>query len=393
MIIKYLKEGDKFISITSLFGILGVIVGVSCLILSLSIMNGVEHTIKKSVIDVHGHFTIFGNITQTEEDTIRSEVKDLKSLTKFISVEALAINKGEITGVVINGINKNTYSKTFNFEERVIKGEFSFNNNNVEKANIGTVLSEKLGLNVGDKFQIVVPKTNDVMENSFSPKSKVFELAGVLDFGKYDYNDRFIIVEDESVQNMLGLDKTYSGIKLKLASDNSAIGLENVLLEKLGFNYHMQNWYDMNYNFFSSLALEKWAIFIILFFIILVASFNICSTLFVYVLKRFYDISILKVLGATETFLAKLFLSQGMFIALLGSIGGCVLGFVACFIVKNFNLVEVPANIYQFDHLPVKVEIFDIVVIVTSTMVIAFISTFIPATRGAKLNPVEGFRA
>ena len=393
MILKYLKGGGRFVTWTSGFGALGIIVGVACLMLAMSIMNGVEHVIKQSVIDINGHFIIYGNITKKEEDIIKSSVPELKHTSPFITMEALAINKGEIGGILVNGLDKNTYKSTLNLDERIIAGEFLFSKNNQSQAMIGSVLSEKLNLNVGDKFQIVVPRTKDsVMEGSFAPQSKDFYVSGILDLGKYDYNERIVFIEDSAAQEMLGLGHVYSGIKLLLNDADVAVNLEYRLQEKLGFEYHMQNWFNMNYNFFSSLELEKWAVFVILSFIILVACFNVCSTLFIYVIKRFYDISILKTLGASDRFLIKLFISQGLLIGVIGSFGGLVLGFILCMMVKHLQIIEVPANIYQFSGLPVDVEIFDVFIIVLSTLLICFVSTILPAIKGAKLDPVEGFR-
>ncbi len=394
MVIKYLKGGGKFVTWTSLFGTLGIIVGVACLILAMSIMNGVEQVIKKSVIDINGHFIIYGNITPREEQIIKKEVPTLDQISPFITMEALAINKGDIGGVLINGLNKNTYSKTLNLDNRVTSGQFAFKKNNMDAAMIGNVLSKKLNLEVGDTFQVVVPRTgNSVLEGSFAPQSRNFYLAGILDLGKYDYNERLIFIEDKAAQNILGLGGVYSGIKLLLNDAKTAIGLENKLIEKLGYEYHMQNWFDMNYNFFSSLELEKWAIFVILSFIILVACFNVCSTLFIYVIKRFYDISILKTLGASENFLVKLFISQGLIIGIIGSVIGTILGLISCLVIKNLKIIEVPADVYQFSYLPVKIEFFDIGIIIISTLLICFISTILPALKGANLNPVEGFRS
>lgn len=394
MVLKYLRGGGRFVTWTSGFGALGIIVGVACLMLAMSIMNGVEHVIKQSVIDINGHFIIYGNITKKEETIIKDSVSELKHISPFITMEALAIHKGDIGGILVNGLEKNTYQNTLNLDERIIEGEFLFSKDKTSQAMIGSVLSEKLNLTVGDKFKIVVPRTKDsVMEGSFAPRAKDFYVAGILDLGKYDYNERLMFIEDTAAQEILGLGQTYSGVKLLLNDADVAVNLEYKLQEKLGYEYHMQNWYDMNYNFFSSLELEKWAVFVILSFIVLVACFNVCSTLFVYVIKRFYDISIVKTLGASDSFLIKLFISQGLLIGVIGSFGGVVLGYVLCMMVKHLKLIEVPANIYQFSSLPVKIEFFDVFVIVLSTLIICFVSTILPAIKGAKLAPVEGFRA
>lgn len=393
MILKYLRGGGKFVTWTSGFGALGIIVGVACLMLAMSIMNGVEHIIKKSVIDINGHFIIYGNITKKEEAIIKASVPELENISPFITMEALAINRGDIGGILVNGLEKSTYKNTLKLEDRIIDGEFIFSKEQNSQAMIGSVLSEKLNLSVGDKFKIIVPRTKDsVMTGSFAPESKDFYVAGILDLGKYDYNERFVFIQDIAAQEMLGLGRAYSGVRLLLNDAELAINLDQRLHEKLGFEYHMQNWFNMNYNFFSSLELEKWAVFVILSFIVLVACFNVCSTLFVYVIKRFYDISILKTLGASDRFLIKLFISQGLLIGVIGSTGGIILGFILCMMVKYLNLIEVPANIYQFSNLPVNIEFFDVFIIVLSTLIICFVSTILPAIKGAKLAPVEGFR-
>jgi lipoprotein-releasing system permease protein len=161
---------------------------------------------------------------------------------------------------------------------------------------------------------------------------------------------------------------------------------------ELGQPYWSRDWFDSNYNFFSAIEIEKIVIFIVLSFMIIVASFNISSTLFVSVLKRYQDISILKTLGAKQVTIVKIFVLQGLFMGMFGSVLGLIVGISLSKFVSRSSIINIPPDIYKFDHLPVEFRLADLLLILLVSFVICLISTLIPALRGAKLNPIEGLK-
>ena len=399
---KYLKGGGRFIGLTSLLAILGLALAVGCLILSMSVVSGVESHLRKVIIDVNGHFIMinsYGPIKNPSklQKTLHEILPQLKNISPFVHAEGLIASKGVLSGVIVHGLNSNTYQNTLHLKKRVIKGKLTLteqsSQNGLGAALLGEVLANRLNLKIGDEFQIIVPKPNLINEKSFSPKISSFYLAGTLNMGKYDYNTRMVFVQDKYLQKLKGWkSKMYSGFRMNFHSDEAARQATLKIGERLGYNYYMRDWYSSNYVFFSEVVVQKWVIFIVLLFIVIVACFNVCSTLFVHVLKRFADISILQTLGANKNFLISLFITYGLTIGLIGSFLGLCLGWILCQIVKYSSLIYVPSEIYQFDHLPVEMRFTDIALVLGTTLIACLLSTLLPALKGSKINPTQGLR-
>ena len=399
---KYLKGGGRFIGLTSILAILGLALAVGCLILSMSVVSGVESHLKKVIIDVNGHFIMMnthGPIKNPSklQKTLHEILPQLKNISPFVHSEGLVASKGVLSGVIIHGLNLKTYQNTLQLKKRITKGKLTLteksSQNKIGAALLGNILADKLNLNIGDEFQIVVPRPHPINEKSFAPKISSFYLAGTLDMGKHDYNTRMVFVQDKNLQKLKGWkQKMYSGLRMNFHSDEAARKATLKIGEHLGYNYYMRDWYSSNYVFFSEVAVQKWVIFIVLLFIVIVACFNVCSTLFVHVLKRFADISILQTLGANKTFLINLFVIYGLIIGLVGSILGLCLGWILCQIVKYSSFIYVPSEIYQFDHLPVEMRLTDISIVLGTTLIACLLSTLLPALKGSKINPTQGLR-
>lgn len=388
----------RFFNWTTLLTLAGVVVGVATLVITMSVISGVETLLQKAVIDVTGHIMLMkpGGETdpmKTLAPRVKKVVPSLVAMTPFVHLEAVVARKGKITGIIIQGVDTATVESVLNLRSRVIEGEFSLNPvNAVEGALIGKEFAKKMSLKIGDVFQIVMPKPSKVDSTSFAPTKATFHVNGILDLGKFEFNERLIIVSDLAAQNLAGIGNVYSGLRLKLSSDKATQDAGYQITGELGPPYWIRDWFESNYNFFSAIAIEKSVIFIVLLFMVLVASFNISSTLFVNVLKKFRDVSILKTLGATRFQLVRLFVFQGMVLGVMGSIFGVLVGMGLAELISHSNVVEIPAEVYKFDHLPVEFRILDIAAILVVTMLICFFSTLIPAIRGSRLNPVEGLR-
>ena len=399
---KYLRGGGRFIGLTSLLAVLGLALAVGCLILSMSVVSGVESHLKKVIIDVNGHFMMMkpsGPIKNPPQlqKTLHEILPELKNISPFVHAEGLAASKGVLSGVIVHGLNPKTYQHILHLKNRIIKGQLTLTENSsqdeIGTALLGKNLADQLNLKIGDEFQIIVPKPNLTNEKSFSPKISSFYLSGILDMGKYDYNTRFVFIQDKHLQKLKGWkSKMYSGLRMNFHSDEAARQATLKIGEHLGYDYYMRDWHSSNYVFFSEVAVQKWVIFIVLLFIVIVACFNVCSTLFVHVLKRFADISILQTLGANKSFLINLFITYGLTIGLIGSLLGLCLGWALCQIVKYSSFIYVPSQIYQFDHLPVEMRFMDIFIILGTTLITCLLSTLLPALKGSKINPTQGLR-
>ena len=399
MVWKYLRGGGRFIGWTSLLALTGLILAVGCLILSMAVISGVESHLRQAIIDVNGHFILMDpygpieNVSQFEGQ-LQDILPQLQHITPFVHAEGLVASNGILSGVVLHGLDPKSYQNILRLERRVMDGSMTLEDQkNTGVALLGFVLADRLGLKIGDVFQIVVPSPSLLDEKSFSPKVASFYLAGTLDMGKYDYNDRMVFVQDRRLQGLKGWNKNlYSGLRMNFQSDQAARSAAYQIGEHLGYGYHLRDWYSSNRNFFSEVEVQKWIIFIVLLFIVIVACFNVCSTLFVHVLRRFADISILKTLGASPSFLVYLFIVYGLCIGLIGCLGGLLMGWFLCQLMGYGHFFYIPSQIYQFDQLPVEIHLMDVCLILGTTLLICFISTLLPAWKGSQIKPVEGLR-
>ncbi len=376
---------------------LGVILGVSCLVLTMSIVSGVQKLIQDSITDLTGHMLVtyrgqkFDHVELDEK--LKKITPEYQKLTPFISPQGIIVNKGEILGIMIHGIQEATALDIIHPDKRVIAGKFEIGKkNDIYQATVGKEIAKKLKIKVGDTFQVVVPKPTAEKVQSFNPTVQKFVLSGILDFGKYDYNEKIILTSDEAVQNLLKIGNQYIGAYLKFKDVNKVPKLSKKVSEELGPDYRVRDWRELNYNFFSAVELEKIVIFIVVLFIVIVASFNVSSSVFVNVLRKFSDISILKTLGATKSFLVQIFVLQGLIMGLLSSLVGIGLGIGLALFVRHTNLLDVPGDVYKFDHLPIDIRFGDIGAIFIVTVIICFVSSILPALKGAKLKPIEGLK-
>lgn len=397
IILRYLKAQNKTLKMTVFLSSLGVILGVTCLVLTMSVVSGVQKLIQDSITDLTGHMLVTYRGQKFDADELNQKLKKITPeyvrLTPFISPQGIIVNKGEILGIMIHGIQAESALKVIRPHKRVIAGKFEIGKkDDLYQATVGKEIAKKLKIKVGDTFQVVVPKPSLEKVQSFNPTVQKFVLSGVLDFGKYDYNEKIILTSDEAVQKLLKIGDQHVGAYLKFKDVNKVPGLSKKVSEELGSDYRVRDWRELNYNFFSAVELEKIVIFIVVLFIVIVASFNVSSSVFVNVLRKFSDISILKTLGATRGFLVQVFVLQGLIMGILSSFIGIVLGLVLSLVVRYTNLVDVPGDVYKFDHLPIDIRIGDLAAIFIVTVLICFVSSIIPAFKGAKLKPVEGLK-
>lgn len=394
---RFLTRGRMF-NITSVLALLGLMIGVSTLVLTMSVISGVETLLKGSVIDVTGHVMLMkpGGISDpinTVIPQLKKEVPSLRAATPFVHIEAVLARKGKINGVVIQGLDTSTVDDVLNLRSHVVQGQYNLNEiNGVDAAIIGKEIAKKFELTVGDQFQVVMPRPSKTDSTSFAPIVAKFIVSGVMDLGKYEFNERFVVTSDLAAQNLAGVGNVYSGLRMRLSDADLSKEAGSQMLSTLGHPYWVRDWYDSNYNFFSAIEVEKYVIFWVLTFMVIVASFNISSTLFVMVLKKYSDVSVLKTLGATKAMMVRIFLLHGMALGILGSVLGVIMGVLLSQFVKYQNFLYIPAEVYKFDRLPVEYRIEDILLVLLASFVICFASVLIPAFRGAKLNPVEGLR-
>jgi lipoprotein-releasing system permease protein len=255
---------------------------------------------------------------------------------------------------------------------------------------VGKELSRNLHLYVGQEVSLVSP-LGQMTPAGPAPQSKPYRVAGVFFTGMYEYDTKFIYVELHSLQQFLSLDDEANGIEIRIVDPDRTEPVKRQVAERLGSAYEVRDWQELNRNLFSALKLEKIAMFLVLAIIILVASFSIIDNLIMVVVEKAREIALLKTLGSSSGGILKVFVVQGFFIGLVGTVLGVANGLVACVIGKTYGLPLDP-DVYYIDRLPIAVELWAVGAVTLAGVLISVVATLYPAYVAARLRPVEGLR-
>jgi len=264
---------------------------------------------------------------------------------------------------------------------------------------LGKELSRRMGIVIGDVISMVSPVSR-VTPVGLIPKMKLFKVVGIFESGMYEYDANLSFVLLKSSQKFFSMKNGVSGIEIRVADIEQAGNVASKIQKELGFPYLVRDWMHMNRNLFSALKLEKVVMFIILILIIFVAAFNIVSTLFMLVMEKAKEISILKSMGASSSSIIKIYSYQGLVIGLVGTFFGCAAGFVIVpnlneivgFIETIFGITAFPSDVYYLDRIPSDIQYVDSLLIIIFSVAICLVASLYPAWRASKLNLVEGLR-
>jgi lipoprotein-releasing system permease protein len=380
--------------------LLGLILGVAALVASMAVMSGFESTLKMAMSDVTGHAQVvkrsrFPDDWKELEERIRKAEPTLVSSSRFAFIEAVMAREGKISGVLVQGVDPDRINQVLNLRNRVVEGSENMSEpTDIPWGLVGKGLAARMNLKVGETFRVVVPIAEASNPSSFKRQVGEFKVRGILDLGKYEWNERFIITSLPAAQKMAEIGDRYSGLILKFQDVDYARTASFHLSTVLGSPYWVRDWRESNENLFEAVMVERPGIFFVISVIVLVAAFNISSTLFVNVVQRYRDIAILKTVGMSRKDIIKIFTFQGLFLGLIGISGGFFVGFILCLL---FNFAQswlglAAGEVYHVDGIQVNIRFVDSLAIIVTTLVICFVATLAPARRGGKLQPMEGLR-
>ncbi|MGE0763492.1 MAG: ABC transporter permease [Bdellovibrionales bacterium] len=395
---RYLKAGRGLMNLSTTLSIVGMVIGVGSLVVAMAVVSGYESTLKRTVIDVTGHLVVARTSGPEDPQLFKemlSSVRDFTAYTPYVFLEAVLAHQGKLSGVAVEGVDEATVHQVLNLKSRLAAGEFNLRRqDDASAALIGKGLARKHSLKVGDQFRVVLPASARNDQGRVKPRVSRFFVAGILDMGRHDFDERYLLTDLATAQNFAQIGQQVSGYRFRLKNDDLALTLGPELNERFRSRYDVRNWYAVNRNLFHAIEYEKPVIFFVLLVIVVAAAFNICSTLFVSVIRRFRDISILKSMGASKGLIIRVFAAQGVMIGVIGSILGVLLGLLACGLfmwVQNYWSL-MPAEVYKLDRITIELRFWDLMAILGASWVISFLATLGPARRGAALPPVEGLR-
>jgi lipoprotein-releasing system permease protein len=382
----YTRRKEKFISLISIISILGVAIGVMALIVVIAVMTGFDKDLRDKIVGNYSHITLAGYkaIANSEYEQLTKKITanpHVKGISPYIHGQVLIKEGNRFLAVGLRGIEPDTETKVTKIKEYIIFGDID--NLSAHTVVIGKELALYLGLSLNSNLMI------------YSPLGKQYNLkvVGIFNSGMYDYDMNLAFVRLVSAQEILGLPNQVSAIAIKLDNLYLADKVRGDLARELGFDYSLKTWMEANQNFFAALKLEKLTMFIILTLVILVASFNIISTLIVMVVEKTKDIGILKAIGMAPSNIRRIFTYEGLIIGSTGTLFGALGGIALCGLLKKYQFIKLPQDIYYIDRLPISIELWpDIILIIFAAMVIVLISTIYPASKAARLSPVEALR-
>jgi len=399
---RYFSAGRKYLNLTTALSIFGMALGVGSLVVSMVVVSSYLTTLKSTVIDAYGDMMILHDSARLENiekiiDKVNEVDNSIVAYTPYLSVEAIFARNAKVSGVIVQGFDLSTVGEVLKMEKHLIKGEFDLSSSEAELPGIfiGKRLAENYNVKMGDVINLVVPVAQTRGGNAWRPKLGKFKVRGVLFFGRYDYDTKYLVADIRDVQKFSGLKSKITGLRVKLKDSDKAVGLSDKINEQLGNEgYWTVSWRSLNYNLFSAADYEKYIIFLVLLIIVIAACFTISSTLYVHVMRRFQDISILKAMGASPRFIRQIFSMQGLLLGLMGYILGVGIGLGACYLfsygITHWGLLG--AKVYKLDGLDLDIKSIDLIQIFVVSLFICFLSTLAPARRGAKLMPAEGLK-
>jgi len=406
--LRYLKAKRKqtFISIITIISIFGFALGVFALIVVLAVMSGFEKTLRQKILGTQAHLVVLKanqeGMDQYEEVIKEVEqVKGVVSATPFISTQVMLSTESSVFGVLLNGIDPDRVGKVIDLARNMKAGSLQDLKAEGESPGIilGAELAKRLGVSINDPIQVISP-LGTMTPMGMMPKMKRFRVAGIFYSGMYDFDNTLAYISIPSAQKFLNMDSRVAGIEIKTDDIYKVKKIGKEIYQKLGIPFWTKDWMEMNRNLFSALKLEKVAMFILLVLIVLVAAFNIISTLIMVVMEKNKDIAILKSMGAPSKGILKIFLIEGGVIGVVGTFIGTITGLAAAlnlekvsgFVEKLLGFKFLPSDVYYIDKLPSQVNPTDVAMIVITAILISLLATLYPSWRASRLDPAEGLR-
>ncbi|PYP48882.1 MAG: lipoprotein-releasing system transmembrane subunit LolC [Gemmatimonadetes bacterium] len=405
--LRYLRSrrSSRLLSLITVIAVGGVTVGVMALVVVLGVMNGLQADLRDKILVANPHLRV---LTYGEGLRLDDWRKVLGEVRRTAGVEAAApfvLTQGGITaghdyaeGVVVYGVDPDTASRAVtSFAQHFVKGDLTFRTSRRDVEGgiaLGTRLASKLSAFPGDAVSLV-PFTGTKFNPSlgaYVPKFHRYEVTGIFDTGMYEYDNSYVALDRRVAQRFAGLDTAVTGVEVRLADPWQAQPFGAALETRLGYPYRALDWQSQNASLFSALKLEKLAMAFVVFLICVVAAFNVVGMLSMVVRDKTREIGILLAMGLRRAAIRRIFLAQGILIGLTGTTLGVGLGLVVGGMVNRGHWIPIDPSIYFIDHLPVRTQLLDVLLVIAASLVVATLAPLYPSLQAARLDPVTAIR-
>ena len=398
--IRYLKAKRKqaFISVITVISVVGVMVGVMALVVVLSVMNGFRADLMSKILGVNSHLLVLnfeGAFKDYKEvGTKIGEVEGVVASTPFIYSQVMLNRAGNVSGAVLRGIDPKSAGKVVSIERMIKEGSLNAlinSQNELPAIVIGQELSRQLGAYLGDILSVVSPE-GKLTPLGRAPNTRRYKVTAIFDSGMYEYDASMVYISLKEAQDFLGIGDRVTGLEVRVDDVYQSNKIAKSIQDNLGYPYWTKDWKVMNKSLFSALKLEKITMFVILTMIVLVGALNIISTLVMVVMEKTRDVAILRAMGATAKSIMSIFMLQGVFVGIVGTIAGLASGLGICHLLAKYKFISLPSDIYYISTLPVQVEFWDVWFVALAAVAISFLATIYPSWYASKLDPVEAIR-
>lgn len=393
------KASDGFLSFIAWVSILGITLGVLALTVVTSVMNGFEGELGRVITGTNGDVLLYSrgdpiHNPDEMEDKIHAVLPNAQGITASFVAELMVAGKNGVSGAILEGVDSETLGLVTDIPKRITMGRLPVMDGEIT---LGYALAERLGATEGSDIRLIIPvtgggKTGSNEPSMGTPKAIPAHVVGIVRLGMYEYDSKFIFASLGSVQKILEQPGRVTSFKIKLTPGSNTRKASDLLADAFSYPYRAKDWSQLNQHLFYAIQLEKTVIAIILTVIIIVAAFNVVSTLMMIIHDKTREIAILKAMGLRPGQGFRLFCFIGLGMGIVGTGTGVLLGLVVNWILEKTHWINLPADIYYIGFLPVVTRWTEVGMIAFVSMAISVLATLYPAWRVSRQSPLEGLR-
>jgi len=395
------KKAEGFVSMIAAFSFAGILLGVATLIIVMSVMNGFRIELFDRILGLNGHMNVYSLdesfYDYQDIEKMIAAMNGVREATPIIESQGLLSDKGVAKGVMVRGIAPEDFEARDILRHSIVDGDLAAFQGN--KIVIGSVLAKSFRIKPGDEVLLMSPQVRSSPFGSL-PTQRRYKVAAIFDVGMYEYNSGFIFMPITSAQKFFRMRDSVTSLEIFLDNPDDLKNMRQVISQFIEGRARVYDWRDSNKSFVNALEVERNVMFLILTLIILVAAFNIISSMIMLVKDKGHDIAIMRTMGASRGSMMRIFMMTGASIGIMGTVCGAVLGILFALNIEtvrgwlqSLTGTELfAAEIYFLSRLPAVIDWHEVMSVVLMAFVLSILAVIYPAWRAARLDPVEALR-
>jgi lipoprotein-releasing system permease protein len=399
--VRYLlaRRKQAFISLISFISVIGLMVGVTAVLIALALMTGLQGELRDRIVGASAHVFVFRPLDRGIAD-VNGTMEILKQVPRVVGVAPALLGKGLLTSaidrqafVTVKGIDPDREPTVTDVRKALKQGSLDGVRQPADQMDgivLGSDLASSLDVRIGDTVRMVTPD-EIITPIGAMPHHRAFKVVGIFSLGLYEFDSEYALVDLPVAERLFGTDKP-EFLEVRVDDMFASTDVAAAIDKRLGEDFTTQDWKTMNKSLFSALWLEKMAIGITIGLIMTVAAVNIVASLVLLVMEKTRDIAILKTMGASTRSIRRIFMLQGLIIGLTGTVSGTVFGVSAIYVLDHFKLIHVPLDVYQISYVPFVLQPLDFATVIAAAVLVSFLATIYPSRQASKLDPAQALR-